>query len=993
MTIEQSANPERKSLRRFVPWLVAAAALAVYLWTLDPWVSRSNLLQVARTSGWTWQDELAGPLYWLVIYPLRWLPVRLIPVAVNLFSTLCAVLSLALLARSVMLLPHDRTHEQRQNEKSEFSLLSIRMAWLPPVLAALVCGLQITFWQNATVAGSTWPAGSSNEMFDLLLFAYILRCVLESRIDEERPWLTRASFVYGLSITNNWAMIGFFPLFLTALVWIRGLAFFNPRFLGRVFLWGLAGLLLYLLLPLVQSMADISKRPFWEGLTENLKTQRYALATLPFNKQRVLSGAGLWVVGLSSLLPVLMMSIRWPSSFGDPSRIGVAISTFVLQVAHAALLLLCVWVALGSALSPNHLLWVPGLTFYYLGALSIGYFAGYFLLVFNNPTVRSRRTPGCVRLTNNAVQVAVWLLLFLVPALLVARNLPQIREANGPMFRQYAAALAQKAPQERTVFLSDDPVRLFLLRSFFVRNESSQNYLFVETKALDKLDYHRFLLKKHPGRWPVDLRYQELYSSALVQLLGDVAASNQVYYLHPSFGFFFEAFYHEPHGMVYQLNAYPTNVLLAPPLSEAVLDGNEAFWAKVREDALEPLLGVIAPATPRKTSALMEKAVKKLHLVTEPNGDAALLGTLYSSALVAWGDELQKSGRYAKAAGAFELAQQLNPDNVVATINLACNKSLQAGTRIPPIDPKSLEDQFGKYRTWGDVINANGPFDDPGFCFEQGRVFARGGLYRQAANQFARAKTLAPGNLHARLMLAQIYLMGRMPDEALKLVKEIHAQPDVAGLGRTNRAALLSVETSALLAKNDLTAAEAAIQAAAKEYPGADDLLSTVADVFIRNGRYTNALPYLDQQIKIAPNNPAALRAKGYVFLQTGAFTEAIDPLTRVLALETNKFAQDHVAGQTNKFSREFYETLLNRAIAYRFSDRLEEAKSDYEGVRNFAPRMFQIFDGLGEIAWRQHDTNAAIKNYQLYLSNSPDNPEEVKTVKARLKELNAGSP
>src|SRR6266705_2454261 len=126
MTME-SAEP-RTSFRRYLPWILAAAAFGLYVLTLNPWVSLSNLLQVARTSGWTWQEELSGPLYWLVTYPLRWLPARLVPVAVNLFSTLCAVLVLALLARSVMLLPHDRTLEQRQKEKSEFSLLSIRWA-------------------------------------------------------------------------------------------------------------------------------------------------------------------------------------------------------------------------------------------------------------------------------------------------------------------------------------------------------------------------------------------------------------------------------------------------------------------------------------------------------------------------------------------------------------------------------------------------------------------------------------------------------------------------------------------------------------------------------------------------------------------------------------------------------------------------------------------------------------------------------------------------
>src|SRR2546429_9996280 len=120
MTMESAAHG--KSFRRFLPWIVAAAAIALYLWTLNPWVSMSNLLQVARTSGWTWQEELSGPLYWLVTYPLRWLPARMIPCALNLFAAICAALSLALLARSVMLLPHDRTHEQRQKEKNEISL-------------------------------------------------------------------------------------------------------------------------------------------------------------------------------------------------------------------------------------------------------------------------------------------------------------------------------------------------------------------------------------------------------------------------------------------------------------------------------------------------------------------------------------------------------------------------------------------------------------------------------------------------------------------------------------------------------------------------------------------------------------------------------------------------------------------------------------------------------------------------------------------------------
>jgi tetratricopeptide (TPR) repeat protein len=991
MTLESAES--RTSIRRFLPWIVAAAALALYLWTLNPWVSMTNLLQVSRTSGWTWQEELSGPLYWLVIYPLHWLPARSIPYALNLFSAVCAALSLALLARSVMLLPHDRTNEQRQREKSEFSLLTIRLAWMAPVVAALVCGLQISFWQNATVAVSDWPVAASNEMFDLLVFAYIVRCVLESRVDEDRPWLTKAAFVYGLAITNNWAMIAFLPLFLVALIWIRGLAFFNQRFLTRMFLWGCAGLLLYLLLPTVQSMANISKVPFWNGLATNLKFQQYALKGLPFNKALMLHGdAQFWVLGLSSLLPVLVMSVRWPAYFGDPSRIGVAITTFILQIAHAALFFLCLWVALGSQLSPKHRVGLPLLTLYYFGALSIGYFTGYFLLVFNPPAERSRRTPGYLSAINSVVQAAVWVIALVVPALLIQRNLPRIRELNGPAMEKFASTLAHGVPKGKTALFSDDPKRLFILQAYLTRSGDTRDYLFVDTSSLERKDYHRFLLKQYPGRWPVDPNTQDFHSPEMIEMLTRIANSNQVCYLHPSFGYFFEKYYPVPHGMSYYLTEFPTNTLLAPPLSENVLSENEKFWAKTREENIEPLLEMLAPPSPTNNPAIINAIVKRLHLVSESNGEAAILGTFYSQPLVYWGAELQKeAGRVtnaatcsellSNAATCFDLAQQLNPDNVVATINLACNKALHKGEKVPETDPKTLEDQFGKYRKWTDVMNANGPFDDPSFCYGQGRVFVGGHLLRQAAHEFARAAQLAPDKLDARVWLAQIYVLANMAEPALKIIDDIHAHPEVVKLGRTNRAELLSVEISALLSHRDVEEADKAVQTALKEYPGAEDLYGTATRLFINNGRFTNALPVVEDQLRMDPNHPEALRAKGYICLQLGRFEEAIPPLTKAINSETNNF------------SKEYYTARLNRAIAYLKTDKLDESKEDAEAVEKVAPRMYQVQYILFDIASRQHDKKAALEHGQRYLQLGPESPDEIKKVSEQLKELKTGSP
>ena len=279
-----------------VPWLVAAAALLVYLITVNKWVTFGSLGRVATVSGLGWESPRVEPLYMLLTYPLHLLPAGLLPLGLNLFSVVCSVLVLALLARCVSLLPHDRTEAQRIRERGPQARLTIRMAWLSPVIAALVLGLQLTFWENATVA--------SGEILNLLVFAYVVRCLLEFRVDGQDSWLYRSALVYGLGMTNNWAMGGFFPLFLVALVWMKGLAFFNLRFLTRMFLLGLAGLSLYLLLPAVGTFSGRGDAGFWELLRTNVGAQKFFLTTYVFSPRALFKGDHpLWVLALPSCCP------------------------------------------------------------------------------------------------------------------------------------------------------------------------------------------------------------------------------------------------------------------------------------------------------------------------------------------------------------------------------------------------------------------------------------------------------------------------------------------------------------------------------------------------------------------------------------------------------------------------------------------------------------------------------------------------------------------
>ena len=290
--MENGINLQKGFTQRRLPWLIGGAALLIYLVTSSHWITFRGLSDLARVVGWDWHPRLVAPLHYLLTAPIRGLPAAWQLVALNSFSAICSALSLVLLARSVALLPHDRTRDQRQHERSDYSFLTIGIAWLPPVFAALVCGLQMTFWENAVI--------SSGEALDLLLFAYVVRCLLEFRLSLKESWLMRMALVYGLGMTNNYAMIGFFPAFLAALIWIRGRSFFNLRFILRMAVMGLAGLSLYLLLPIVQSFSDAYDKGFWEMLRMNVGMQKNIVLHYP--------KTNIFLISLTSLLPVLSVS-------------------------------------------------------------------------------------------------------------------------------------------------------------------------------------------------------------------------------------------------------------------------------------------------------------------------------------------------------------------------------------------------------------------------------------------------------------------------------------------------------------------------------------------------------------------------------------------------------------------------------------------------------------------------------------------------------------
>jgi tetratricopeptide (TPR) repeat protein len=457
-------------------------------------------------------------------------------------------------------------------------------------------------------------------------------------------------------------------------------------------------------------------------------------------------------------------------------------------------------------------------------------------------------------------------------------------------------------------------------------------------------------------------------------LLNQLSKSNTLCYLNPSFGYYFEQFYQEPHGLVYVMKPLPEDTLLPPVLDKKLIAENELFWTQVMSACAPAIEKAIHPPDFKKPKNAVEACMQRLHVSPEPNPNDLMAGSIYSRSLNFLGVQLQRAGELEKAATRFSDAKKLNPDNVVAAINLDFNQTLRAGTPTAVDLARATADQFGKYRNWNEVMGANGPFDETSFCFGYGIVCMQNQplpLLQQALAEFTRVRQLAPDNLAARLFLAQIYIFSRLPERALEALHDPLTRPTGFSLTEFNSTELNVLAAAAYFQKNEVADGVTLLESEITRHPDNEMLLMFSTQKFFMLGLYTNAIQVINRKLARTPNDPQWLFGKGFASLQLGAYNDAVTALSKILETQTNN-----------------PDALFNRAIAYLQSDRLDAARTDYQQLQSTYTNSFQIAYGLGEIAARQHDTNAAIRNFKIYMANAPTNSSEYKSVHERLTQL-----
>lgn len=938
--MEETVPPPRSFNARILPWILGAGFLALYLLTAHPWVGPGNIQLVGQMMGWEPDAPYSEPLFFLIGKLVGWLPAGQLPLFLNAVSAVFAAMTIVILARCVALMPHDRTREQRVRGHADGSMLHGWFSALPVVFAAGLLGLQLTFWENATL--------QTGEMLDLLLFAFCTLCILEYRLDLKESWLFTGALVWGIGMTTNWAMIGFLPLYLSAIVWVRGWSFFNAAFLTRLIFWGLLGLVAYLIVPIGQAVGDTVGLGFWWSLRANLMMEKAYLFGIPRGRPLLLA--------MVLVLPLVFAGVRWQGSKASTVERYVTIGGIILL--QVLWLVAIPFVAFDTPFSSRRLVYLddasgglPLLTFAFTGALAAGYLAGWFLVVgFAAPTKTWEKPNPLLDLLGRLGGVAAVVASVGVPAALLVKNWPVIQIGNGRQSLELFQAVVGTLPSKPSAVFSDHPTLNRLARAAWAGMPGAPRHGFFDTSRGADPVYRRWFVDSTRESLPefgALKDVQQNVAGASIAILAQLAAEGRAAYLHPSFGFFFERLRAVPNGPVYAIIPQP-KAFEAASLDPAQLDTLVKSW-----NAMVPSLETLVRAR-----ALDTKDGKSLSAMWSRNANGV-------------GVVLQRQNRLADATGFFDLALRLNPDNRAAKANANVNTALRAGRAPGPDDNKPLSDTVLQ-----EVLGNDGPVDEPVFLrnLGAGLLASVDRLPRQAWETFHRVGQLDPKDPAARFGQIEASLQAEQYPRVRQELDALAQSPEGRNPTREFSAGQQRLEIYYALTQGDLKRAESLMTNARTQFANDTSLLDLLTELFIRQGRLDEAIPLLEQWRKIrADESPATVRLSA-IYISRGRWEPALKLLDQLLVLQP-----DNTAAR------------LNKAVCLLQLDRLDESKRQYLEMEEKFPDLPMLQYGLAEIALRRKSTNVAIEHLEKYLKLAPTNTAEYSTVAQRLSVIRGG--
>ena len=823
---------------------------------------------------------------------------------------------------------------------------------------------------------------SAGETLDLLLLASAIWLLLEYRVNPNPHWLKAAALVWGLGMAENWAMQITFPLFVVAVMWLCGLAFFDKKFILGMLWLGLAGFSIYAIIPFTNIWPSNTSLGFCESWLASLKLTKQTLVSFysGFISSRRDMGALILVYFLTPVLPLL---IRVPDEGANHRTLAASLQIVLFHLTSLGLLLGCLWLALDPQIGPRQIILkqfnasLPLLSFDYLTAMSAGYFAGYFLLIYGDkfekfadlpPILHPPFTPVWAR---KLVPILVFVLPLMMALVLFYKNYPAINRINSQPLRSFGQLAARSLPPSGGIILSDDPVRLLALK-FALTSGEKKRWQTVDSSKLASSKYRAALEKNFPHGWLDQASPNDLAPIEIVRLLNRLSRSSRILYLHPSFGFYFESFYLQPVGSLYELKRYddaPERQINPPPLDSQQITAQEQFWDEAFAKEIEPITKV----SQKHPANWTDKFFAKLKTGAPRENQSHLLGEWYSIALNDWGVQLQRHNLLKAAQKRFEQAAAAATNNLASRFNLNCNANLQAGKPMDLGGVSTLAGQFRNLKQMDQLLVRYGPIDDPVFCYLIGTVYAQSSLFRLAIQELERAKILAPGASASGFALAQIYSRCRLDGPLFTTIREIRQATKNTPLEAASEVELAVLEAHAWLFQTNFPKAKNLLESVLEKHPGNERVLELMMQAYLAFGDYTNALQAISTQASAKSNNIPVLMNQSVILLMMNQPSNALPVLNHVLALTNSPKMR------------------INRAAAYLKLGNITAAEADYQQLTNFTEGAFQIHFGLSQIARERHQTNLAIEHLQICLSNSVSGSDVWEQARNLLNSLKSG--
>jgi Tfp pilus assembly protein PilF len=780
-------------------------------------------------------------------------------------------------------------------------------------------------------------------------------------------------------------------------------------------------------------------------LMANLGLQKSFLGSLFSQRLMVL------VMASTAILPLLLVSIRWPANFGDTNAAASAITTALLRLVHFLFLAVCIYVAFDHVVSPRKLvnlpqvtgIGAPFLTFYYLGALSIGYFLGYLLLLSGKEEVRKWQKPSELgKALNRGLHIGLQVAALVVIGALVWRNAETIHANNkNDVTGIYAKWLAGSLPAGKAILFTDNDMspQSQLLQAELARSKSGGQAMLIQTHQLASPDYQVRLAKRKNSLWPPPpdevLEAKRIDDLQILKMLNAVNDTTPIYYLHPSFGYYFEQFYLQPHKAVFRLLPYPseTDSLDKPALTTDQALANSTF----------------AGAIEKKFDAFAEESeqLRKNQFL-----DSLIIMGWLSRNLNQRGVDLIRNNQSEAAEKLFLAACKIyrgSPKgNVVAQANLR---------QVNPESDYEFDEELGRLIGEDELLALSridstlktyGPFDLTQACFRLGQNFARKTQIRQAYHELTRAAELAKTLPDPVFFIADMFVSYGLPEKAQLFIERLATMHNANPFTPDQQIKLIRLKAGLLLVSSGPLEAEKDLLQQLKPHMNTIAGLHTMLAFHLDHDQNAKALGLLDTWLKDNPDDLNTLTDKGQLLSKLKHYDKAIEVyqsalefansqeesnlISMIAATYTEKgdfnSALKHIDDAINRTDADNFkfqkatiymamsqhgkavtlldtlldnnpnheEIMLNRAESHMALKRYDLAKEDFSTLQSFAPNDPRSYYRLAQIAEAQNKNGEELTNYTLFLKYvDPESipAEELQRVQTRLKQLQGSNP